>query len=128
LRQCLIRFILGLSLFLVGCVSFPGKRSLSYIYMNPRNCGFFQFYRDGSFRYLLGNKLQEKCTDNQSMPEASLGDIGKYSFDAKDSLAPSLFLNSVKIDGFEIRFSEDLKNLFLKRKNSNIEEQFNRMK
>jgi hypothetical protein len=95
--------------------------------MNPRNCGFFQFYRDGSFRYLLGDKSQDKCADNKSIPEIQLGDIGKYSFVEKNSLTPKLILPKSE-SNFEIRFEEDMKTLYLKRKNAIDEERFDRMK
>ncbi len=117
-----------LILILFSCQTFPGKRALTLIYMNQRNCGFFQFYRDGSLRYLLGDRMQENCADNKIMPAPQLGDIGKYSFDEKTSLTPHLSLMPSHKGTFEIRFEEDMKTLYLKRKNAIDEERFERMK
>ena len=97
-----------INLFIVlffSCQSFPGKRALNLIYMNPKNCGFVQFYRDGSLRYFLGDKSQEKT-----------------------GLTPKLLLTPKDQDSFEIRFEENMKTLFIKRKNALEEELFERMK
>lgn len=72
--------------------------------------------------------MQEKCADNKTLPAPQLGDIGKYSFDEKTSLTPSLSLISTHKGTFEIRFEEDLKTLYLKRKAALDEERFDRMK
>lgn len=123
-----LKFSFFLILFLLNCQSFPGKRALNLVYINPRNCGFFQFYRDGSFRYLLGDKMQEQCKDSKSLPAPELGEIGKYSFDEKTSLTPTFVLPPKEKDAFSIRFEEDMKSLYLKRKNAIDEERFERLK
>ena len=120
-----------INLFIVlffSCQSFPGKRALNLIYMNPKNCGFVQFYRDVSLRYFLGDKSQEKCADNKTMPAPQIGEIGKYSFKEKTGLTPKLLLTPKDQDSFEIRFEENMKTLFIKRKNALEEELFERMK
>ncbi|HMW03658.1 MAG TPA: hypothetical protein PK079_21435 [Leptospiraceae bacterium] len=113
----------------ISCRSFPGKRALNLSYTNPSNCGFFQFYRDGSFRYDLGSS--EQCVDNKSKPrinDPTLGNIGKYSFESKTDVTPYLIQSDKEIDEFKVRFDEDLKNLFVKRKGSSLEEKFGKLK
>lgn len=125
-----MKYILIFITFFISCQSFPGKRALNLSYVNSGNCGFFQFYRDGSFRYDLGSST-ESCVDNKSKPrlyDPLAGAIGKYSFKSKSDLEPYIAESGKELDKFKIRFEEDLKSLYIKRKGSLSEEKFDRLK